>query len=74
MYYLFTSCSFKVDYMFRPCSLNHNQVISLYRGNYTMYDTICEIKSLLFNEISFFVYKNLIITNFSLDIEYCEIL
>jgi len=33
----------KVGYMFRPSSLGH-QVISLYRGNYTIYDTICEIK------------------------------
>jgi hypothetical protein len=32
-----------------------------------MYDTICEIKSLLFNEISFFMYKNLIKTIFPLD-------
>jgi len=39
---------FKGDYMFRPSSLGHHQVISLYRGNYTIYDTIFDIKSLLF--------------------------
>jgi hypothetical protein len=44
---------FKVDYMFRLYSLGHHQVVSLYRANCT----ICKIKSLLFNEISFFVYK-----------------
>ena len=37
---------FKGDYMFRPSSLGHHQVISLYRGNYTVYDRICELKSL----------------------------
>ena len=45
--------------MFRPSSLDHHQLTSLYLGNYTMYDIICEIKS-LFNEISFFVYKILL--------------
>jgi len=29
--------------MFRPSSLGHHQVISLYRGDYTIYDTMCEI-------------------------------
>ena len=43
MCYLFTTCSFKGDYIFRPSSLGH-QAISLYRGNYTIYFTICEFK------------------------------
>ena len=46
--------------MFQPSSLDHHQVTSLYLGNYTIYETIREIKSLLFNEISFFVYKILL--------------
>ena len=50
--------------MFRPSTLGHHQVTSLNRGNHTMYDTICGNMSLLFIEISFFVYKNLIITFF----------
>jgi len=33
----------KVDYMFRPSSLGHHQVISLYRGKCTIYDVMCEI-------------------------------
>ena len=37
MWYLFTRCSLKVKYMFRPSSIGHHQVISLYRGNYTIY-------------------------------------
>jgi len=37
------------DYMFRPSFLGHHQVVSLIQGNYTIRD----IKSLLFNEISF---------------------
>jgi hypothetical protein len=41
--------------MFRLSSLGHHQVISVYRGNCTIYDTIPKIKSLLFNEISFFI-------------------
>jgi hypothetical protein len=53
MYYLFTRCRLKFDYMFRPFSLGHNPFISLYLGNYKIYDTICGIKSLFFNEISF---------------------
>jgi len=57
---LITSCNLKVDYMFRLYSLGRHQVISLYRGNYTIYDTICGIKSLLFNEILFIVYKILL--------------
>jgi len=61
MCYLLTRCSLKVDYMFRLSLLGRHQVISLYRGNYTIYDTMCEIKSLLFNEISFFVNKIIII-------------
>jgi len=52
--------SLKADYMFRPSSLGHHQAISLYPGNCTIYDRVCEIKSLLFNEVSFFVYKILI--------------
>jgi len=43
MYYLFKSCSLKVDYVFRPSALGHHQGIILYRGNYTIYGTICEI-------------------------------
>jgi hypothetical protein len=46
--------------MFRFSSLSHRQVISPYRGNCTIYDTVCEIKPLLFNEFSFFVYKYVI--------------
>jgi len=46
--------------MFRLSSLGHHQVISRYRGNCTIYDTVCEIKSLLLNEVSFFVYKYVI--------------
>ena len=38
------------DYMFRPTSLGHHQVISIYRRNYTIYDTTFEIKSLLFEQ------------------------
>ena len=43
---------FKIDYMFRPFTLGHHQVISFDQGNYTMNNTICGIRSLLFNEIS----------------------
>jgi hypothetical protein len=50
--------------MFRPFSLGHHQVISLSRGNYIMYDIMCDIKLLVINEISFFVYKTLIIIYF----------
>jgi len=53
-------CSLKVDYVFWLSLLGHHQVIRLYRGNYTIYDTIYEIKSLLFNEILFFVCKILL--------------
>jgi hypothetical protein len=38
--------------MLRPSSLGH-QIISIIRGNYTVYDTICNVKPLVFNEISF---------------------
>jgi hypothetical protein len=34
--------------MFRPSFLDHHQVVYLIQGNYT----ICDIKSLVFNEIS----------------------
>ena len=51
-YSLFTRCSLKSGYMFRPSSLVHHPVISLYRGNYAIYDTKRGIKPLLFNEIS----------------------
>ena len=30
MYYLFTTCRFRSDYMFRLSSLGHHQVVSLY--------------------------------------------
>ena len=43
--------------MIRPSSLSHKQFISLYRGNYKIYDKIRGIKSLLFKEISFFTKK-----------------
>jgi hypothetical protein len=60
IYYLFTRCILKVDYMFRLSSLGHHHFISFYPENYTIYDTIYEIKSFLFNEISFFVHKILL--------------
>jgi len=41
--------------MFRPSSLGHHHGMRLYRGNYTIYDTMCEIKSLLFNEVCYVV-------------------
>jgi len=47
----FTRCSLS-DYMFRLSSLGHHQVVSLYRGNYTMYGMIQYVELLLFNETS----------------------
>jgi len=57
MWYLFTSCSLKIDYMFRLSSLGHRQVVSHNLGNYTIYDTVCEL-SLLFNDILFLSIKS----------------
>ena len=34
---------FKGDYMFRPSSLGHHQVVILIRGNHTIYNTIYEL-------------------------------
>ena len=56
--------------MFRPVTLGHRQVVSLNRGNHTMYDKICGIRSLLFNESSLLSIKSYY--NISLDIEQCE--
>ena len=56
--------------MFRPFTLGHHQVVSLNRGNHTMCDTICGIRSLLFNEISFLSIKYYY--NLSPDIEQLE--
>jgi hypothetical protein len=44
--------------MFRPSSVGHHQVISIIRGNYTIYDTLCNVKPLVFNEISFSSIKS----------------
>jgi len=39
----FTRCRLS-DYMFLLSSLGHHQIVSLYRGNYTMYDLIQYVK------------------------------
>lgn len=47
--------------MFRLSSLGHHQVVSLYRGNYAIYDdTIRKIKSLFFSSsyLSFVTVSN----------------
>jgi len=54
----FTRCSLS-DYMFRLSSLGHHQVVSLYRGNYTMYDMMQYVKFIIVQRDLVFVYKSL---------------
>jgi hypothetical protein len=42
------------DYVFRPSLLGHHQVVGFNQGDYTIWD----IKSLIFNEISFSSIKS----------------
>jgi hypothetical protein len=49
MFYFIYKVQLRSDYMFRPSFLDHHQVVCPIQGNYT----ICDIKSLVFNEISF---------------------
>jgi len=47
--------------MFRPSFLGHHQVVCLIQGHYT----ICDIKSLVFNEISFSSIKKKLLRRFA---------
>jgi len=47
------------DYMFRLSSLGHHQVVSLYRGNYTMCNMIQYVKFIIIQRHLVFVYKSL---------------
>jgi len=58
----FTRCSLS-DYIFRLSSLGHHQVVSLYRGNYTMHDTIQYVKFII---IIIIIQRDLVFANNSI--------